>query len=693
MSQEKFILVVDDHSDTRKFLKDMLTMSDTRYKVTSVRSAEEAETELRRAYDLLITDLYLPGRSGVDLARRVKSRFKDMPIIAVSGFSKELLKAEQSEVGFFSYFRKPIITDEMLESVHLALWGKPLKPPTPPAVVAPPPPPPPTAVKTATTPAVAKTPAAPPPPSQPKPAAIQTELQIIVEATVPDEAKKNIENLRFNTGADHIVLGTIDGKLACDYGVLNLAWAEVVPNIAKNVHASFALGDQLGTEDHQTILYQTSKQYDIYTANIGEYHFLTMFFDAQAKRGRIGTVWVFIQRAIKDLQPLLANTKIHRVEVPLHKPATEEIQRTIQQMPHAAAVSLAELEAEAEIKPSKPVEAPAVYVPPPAVELTPLTDKEMAKLKKLDPNSLEKDTDAEQFWETAVSSTPPVEPAVGTGFTLEEARKSGLISNLPELAPAENIPAFLRQGSPPAEPEMTLDLGPAEANEIDLGGLFTPPTGLAPAENIPDFLKTAGQPAEPTLTLDLGGGDDFDLSGMPGLGSAPAVNTPALDLSDEGDFDLSGMPGLGTAPAANTPAIDLSDEGDFDLSGMPGLETTPAAPPPTASGKPQATQADIDAFWNAIVFGDTNKTESEDGLGLEEAMRLGLENELDTAGNESQTAGEGLGSLANLDFNAPLDEAEEFWEAAVEKTDPAVSTGLSWEEAIKKGLIPGNLNN
>jgi hypothetical protein len=300
---------------------------------------------------------------------------------------------------------------------------------------------------------------------------------------------------------------------------------------------------------------------------------------------------------------------------------------------------------------------------------------------------------------------------------MEEAMKSGLLSPLPELAPAENIPAFLRQGAPPAEPEITLDLGPAEASEIDLGGLFTPPAGLAPAENIPDFLKTAASPAEPTFTLDLGGGDDFDLSGMPGLGTlpagntpvldlsddgdfdlsgmpglgtAPAGNTPVLDLSDDGDFDLSGMPGLGTAPAGNTPVLDLSDDGDFDLSGMPGLEATPAAPPTTSSGKPQATQADIDAFWNAIVFGDTTKTASDDGLDLEEAMRLGLENDLDAP--DAKPAGEGLGSLATLDFNTPLDEAEDFWEAAVEKTDPSVSTGLSWEEAIKKGLIPGNLD-
>lgn len=73
----KRILIVDDHFDTLKFLRSLLELADNRYQVVAVRSGEEAGLELRRPFDLLITDIHLPGIDGIEVATRPKAHARD----------------------------------------------------------------------------------------------------------------------------------------------------------------------------------------------------------------------------------------------------------------------------------------------------------------------------------------------------------------------------------------------------------------------------------------------------------------------------------------------------------------------------------------------------------------------------------------------------------------------------------------
>jgi len=50
----------------------------------------------------------------------------------------------------------------------------------------------------------------------------------------------------------------------------------------------------------------------LYCANIGRDYFLAIFFDAQVRRGRIGTVWVFTSRAISSLRTMLVEDQIEQ---------------------------------------------------------------------------------------------------------------------------------------------------------------------------------------------------------------------------------------------------------------------------------------------------------------------------------------------------------------------------------------------
>jgi CheY-like chemotaxis protein len=94
----KKILVVDDEPDTVAYLTAILEDND--YAVCSAHNAEKAmellNTELP---DLMLVDVMMPGASGLNLIRRVRTHPKhgDLPVIVVSG------KAEVLREGFQSY--------------------------------------------------------------------------------------------------------------------------------------------------------------------------------------------------------------------------------------------------------------------------------------------------------------------------------------------------------------------------------------------------------------------------------------------------------------------------------------------------------------------------------------------------------------------------------------------------------------
>jgi DNA-binding response OmpR family regulator len=76
----KKILVVEDEEDLCLLYKEELT--DEGYDVITVRDAEAALERLRRErYDLIVTDIRMPGRDGVELITQIVGLRKDIPIV------------------------------------------------------------------------------------------------------------------------------------------------------------------------------------------------------------------------------------------------------------------------------------------------------------------------------------------------------------------------------------------------------------------------------------------------------------------------------------------------------------------------------------------------------------------------------------------------------------------------------------
>jgi len=113
------ILVVDDEQSVRTFLKTVL--SDAGH---IVREAGDAAEILRmydeRRADLIIVDLLIPGKGGLEIIIEIRSRRIPVKIIAISGASENVLKTAQ-RIGADHILRKPFTEEALLTVINSAL--------------------------------------------------------------------------------------------------------------------------------------------------------------------------------------------------------------------------------------------------------------------------------------------------------------------------------------------------------------------------------------------------------------------------------------------------------------------------------------------------------------------------------------------------------------------------------------------
>lgn len=123
MSENKRILVVDDEAQITRVLRRSLTTH--RYEVR-VAADGEAALELFHDWppDLVITDLSMPGISGLELCRRLRAN-SSVPIIVLSVKGEERVKVEALDAGADDYVTKPFGIDELLARVRAALRRAP----------------------------------------------------------------------------------------------------------------------------------------------------------------------------------------------------------------------------------------------------------------------------------------------------------------------------------------------------------------------------------------------------------------------------------------------------------------------------------------------------------------------------------------------------------------------------------------
>jgi CheY-like chemotaxis protein len=119
---EAHILLVDDDPDTRNIVPRMLSKSG--YAVATCSSGHQALKYLaRQKFDLVLSDVRMPGMSGVELLKSIRDNYPDLPVILLTAIADLDSEMEAARDEMHGYLRKPYTAAELTDAVQTMLSG------------------------------------------------------------------------------------------------------------------------------------------------------------------------------------------------------------------------------------------------------------------------------------------------------------------------------------------------------------------------------------------------------------------------------------------------------------------------------------------------------------------------------------------------------------------------------------------
>ena len=409
----KRVLIVEDSNDVGRFYQDTLRAAYSGVQITFTPSAEEAILEATRYnYELLVTDVRLPGMSGFDLARKIRLRQPDIRIMIITGLSIDPSLRKLSEsVKADLLLAKPVGVSDFLAAVE-NLTGE--APHFNAAGVEPTPRP--TRKRTGSLRRAAPDESrAPAPPVSPQKA--PTQPLHAARAAQPSEPETEppllgalLADLRGSLGALAAILLDDQGRLAAQAG----DWpepgleAQLVPGMMAGLSSLGKVSAQLHEGLPAAAYALRGKTFDLAFAPVGRF-----------------AVLVFLRSSNSALRLALAFEHLLTVQDQLAH-ALESMGLNIRPIPEAP-LPAPEPQSGAEILP----EAAALAEVEPAGTPPPEESASLAALAALlGPNQAARPTqDADAFWDNLVTADNPAAPSLPTTGELsyEQARKLGLL--------------------------------------------------------------------------------------------------------------------------------------------------------------------------------------------------------------------------------------------------------------------------
>lgn len=107
------VLITDDDGDLRELLTE--AVSNWGYAVSVAKDGDEALRRLRMdRYDIVITDLMMPGMDGLTLLGKIKDLDRDILVIIITGYATIETAIKAIELGAYDYIAKPFRLDELM---------------------------------------------------------------------------------------------------------------------------------------------------------------------------------------------------------------------------------------------------------------------------------------------------------------------------------------------------------------------------------------------------------------------------------------------------------------------------------------------------------------------------------------------------------------------------------------------------
>src|SRR5215831_17354329 len=118
------VLIADDHALIRSGLKQLLAQDHTIKNIGETRTGSETIDQLNaQHWDLLILDINIPDRSGIDILRQVRTTHPETRVLVLSGFPEKQYAVNVLRAGASGYINKEMAGEELLAAVRGVLRG------------------------------------------------------------------------------------------------------------------------------------------------------------------------------------------------------------------------------------------------------------------------------------------------------------------------------------------------------------------------------------------------------------------------------------------------------------------------------------------------------------------------------------------------------------------------------------------
>jgi DNA-binding NarL/FixJ family response regulator len=119
------ILIADDHAILRRGLKDILHEEFPSAKIVDVADADELLNKVKKEeWNVVITDVSMPGRSGLEALQEIKAHHPALPVLVLSIHPEEQYAIRVLKAGAAGYLNKDLAPEELVNAIHRVLSGR-----------------------------------------------------------------------------------------------------------------------------------------------------------------------------------------------------------------------------------------------------------------------------------------------------------------------------------------------------------------------------------------------------------------------------------------------------------------------------------------------------------------------------------------------------------------------------------------
>jgi len=256
---QKSILIVDDERRVAFLLEETLKTLGSDLSIMSVASAEEALEQLaHRPFDLVVTDLRMPGMDGLELMERVREAHPQTSTMLITAYGSEEVEEKVSQLHPVWYLTKPFPIADFMRAVQEALQLD----------------------------------------------SSQVASQHLLPRR-PETVRQALATLRRGTGVQCALLVDAEGRVMAQSGsVEGLALEEVLPILVQETTLTRRLDRLLAGGSEISLHHYEGSQYQIYAAVVTA-PFLLVAVSQQGPPRRLGVLWLFLRRTIDELRRML----------------------------------------------------------------------------------------------------------------------------------------------------------------------------------------------------------------------------------------------------------------------------------------------------------------------------------------------------------------------------------------------------